>query len=83
LQTSDADLFTFYIPLANIDLPEYYLVLVAGRLAASVAALGWRCCVTQSKFAPSFWAPELCAVVSLAASRFGAFLVGSNSPARG
>jgi hypothetical protein len=40
LQDSDADLFTFYIPLANIDLPEYYLVLVAGRSAAGIAALG-------------------------------------------
>jgi hypothetical protein len=29
LQTSDPALFTFYIRLANIDLPEYYLLLVA------------------------------------------------------
>jgi len=29
-----------YFSLANIDLPEYYLVLVAGNTAASLASFG-------------------------------------------
>lgn len=40
MQTADPTLFTFYLPLANIDLPEYYLLLVAEKPATGSVSSG-------------------------------------------
>jgi hypothetical protein len=78
LQMSDQALFTFYLPLANIDVPEYYLLLVAGTSATNVVRFWVDVAVLRSRNSRHhLWAPELSAVV-LQARRFGAFVVGAN-----